>query len=221
MRTTRRHILLSLLMGWTLPVWAVAITDSVAVDGTTWAQVDLFAGLSWTNIDAVCPSGVCGTDTLNGFDMAGWHWASVDDLATVFNPFLVGNGFGGDDLLGPGADRFYWGFSNPGADFGGNFIDQGFRPTNELFGDRTLIGLTSDLVPGDPSLAYRGVVGDYPGQVQAALFGTDYTQPKNRGGLFSPGSWFFYTGNGEVPAPATLALFGLGLAGLGWSRRKP
>jgi hypothetical protein len=198
-------------MGWTLPVWAVPITDTVTVNGTTWAQVDLFAGLSWNTLDALCPGGVCGTNTLNGFDMAGWHWASADDLAAAFNPFLVDSGFGGSDLLGPGPDRFYWGFSNPDADFGGNFIDEGFRPTYAQFGDRVLTGWISNAVPGDTTLAYQGVVGDYPGQVQAALFGTDYTQQRNRGSLFSPGAWFFQSGSSEVPAPATVPLFLIGI----------
>jgi len=212
------RLLVVLAFGWAGSVSATPITDTVTVDGKIWAQVDLFAGLSWNNIGAVCPGGVCGTGTLNGFDMAGWHWASADDLAAVFNPFLVDSGFGGDDLLGTGPDRFYWGFSNPDADFGGNFIDQGFRPTYEQFGDRTLTGWISNLVPGDASLAYRGVVGDYPGQVQAALFGTDYTAQKNLGGLFSPGAWFFYEGS-EVPTPATLPLLAIGLAALSFSRK--
>ena len=126
---------------------------------------------------------------------------------------IVQEGSPGLRRRSPSADHVFGhgGFSNPDADFGGDFIDQGFRPTYEQFGDRTLTGLISDLVPGDASLAYRGVVGDYPGQVQAALFATDYTQQTNRGGLFSPGSWFFYTGSGEVPAPATLPLLLIGV----------
>ena len=219
MRKVGRHMLLGLLMVWTVPSWPVAITDTVTVNGTTWAQVDLFAGRSWNNINTVCPGGVCGTGTLNGFDMAGWHWASADDLAGAFNPFLVDNGFGGDDLLGPGPDRFYWGYSYPSADFGSDFIDEGFRPTSQLFGNRVLTGWISNLVPGDASLAYEGVVGDYPGQVQGALFGTDYTKQKNLGGLYSPGAWFFYPDSADVPAPATLPLLLVGVLAACIARR--
>ncbi len=206
------NMLVLVFAGWAGSVSAAPIpgADIVTVGGRDWAQVDLFAGLSWNNIDAQCPGGICGAGTLNGFDMSGWRWASADDLAATFNPFLVDNGFGGDDLLGPGPDRFYWGFSNPRADFGRNFIDQGFRPTYQQFGDRILTGWISNLVPGDTGLAHQGVVGDYPGQVQGALFGTDFTQQKQRGGLFSPGAWFFYAGS-EVPAPATLPLLLIGV----------
>ena len=220
MQIAGRHFLLSLLMGWSLPLWAVPITDTVTVNGTTWAQVDLFAGLSWNNIEAICPAGACETGSLNGFDMTGWQWASTSDLATAFNPFLEDSGFGGDDLLSAGPDRFFWGFSNPQADFGRHFINEGFRPTYQQFGDRVLTGWISNPVPGDANLAYQGVVGDYPGQTQAALFGTDYTQRRNRGGLFSPGAWFFRADNNEVPVPATLPLFVIGILAIAFSRLK-
>ena len=52
---------------------AVPITgaDTMTGDGTDWAQVDLFTNLSWNEINAYCPGGVCGTGSLNGNDMEG------------------------------------------------------------------------------------------------------------------------------------------------------
>lgn len=204
--------------GWVGAASAYPITDTVNVAGKEWAQVDLFAGLSWNAINNVCGGSGCVNGTLNGFDMSGWTWASAGDLNALFNDFLVADGFGGSNLLGPGPDRFYWGFNVPTANFGRNFLNMGFRPTFEDYRSHVLTGWTSSAVTTDPSLAYEGVVGTY--DPDGELFGTDYTKPKNRGGLLSSGAWFFRSDEVSVPVPATIPLLGSGLVALGYCRRK-
>jgi hypothetical protein len=61
-----------------------------------------------------------------------------------------------------------------------------------------------------------------PGAAHGSFFlwGSSFDAPTNTQGLdvgyFGPNFKF----TAAVPAPATLALFGLGLLGLGWSKRK-
>lgn len=71
--------------------------DTVTVDDKEWAQVDLFTNLSWNDINAVCPAGVC-SGILNGYNMTGWTWASIDDITALFNHYF------GSDELGPAPD---------------------------------------------------------------------------------------------------------------------
>ena len=74
--------------------------DSVPVNGKEWLQPDLFSGLTWDEINAVCPEGVC-VGVLNNRDMKGWTWASVDDVNELFNYYI-----GRKKALGPGGGRF-------------------------------------------------------------------------------------------------------------------
>jgi hypothetical protein len=77
------------------------ITDTVFVDGNEWAQTDLFRGIPWDEINAVCPEGICADNgILNGYDMTGWTWASTDDINTLFNFYI------GSEQLGPGPGNF-------------------------------------------------------------------------------------------------------------------
>jgi len=74
--------------------------DQVTVDGKTWAKVDIFSGLSWDIINAQCPAGVCGANsTLNGFDMAGWVWATSHEATKMLSTFKHGTGFVFQDLM--------------------------------------------------------------------------------------------------------------------------
>lgn len=74
--------------------------DTITVDGRVWAQVDLFVGLSWNDINAVCPAGVCA-GVLNSYNMSGWEWASVEDVNDLFNYYI------GTDELGPSPEQYY------------------------------------------------------------------------------------------------------------------
>ncbi|NND69779.1 MAG: hypothetical protein HKN19_19470 [Halioglobus sp.] len=67
---------------------AVPITDTVTLQGVEWAQPALFTNLTWDEIDAVCPGGVCNGN-LNGFIMDGWTFANLNDVFPVFN-FYIG-----------------------------------------------------------------------------------------------------------------------------------
>lgn len=76
--------------------------DTVLADGKEWAQVDLFTGLSWIDISAVCSvdNGVC-SGVLNGYNMTGWTWASLDNVNALFNFYI------GAEVLGPGPDDYH------------------------------------------------------------------------------------------------------------------
>ena len=53
------------------------IPSIVGPDGNEWADLSLFAGVTYAEIAAACPGGNC-SGTLNGWDMSGWTWASAE-----------------------------------------------------------------------------------------------------------------------------------------------
>ncbi|MEK0274926.1 CARDB domain-containing protein [Vibrio vulnificus] len=62
-------------------------TNFVTIDGKNWAQPADFVNLSWNDINSVCPEaigGVCGAGQLNGIDMSGWVWASINEVGDLF-----------------------------------------------------------------------------------------------------------------------------------------
>jgi hypothetical protein len=76
MRSTGKIVAVMVFAAWSGSISAMPITDTVTADGKEWAQVDLFLNLSWYDINAVCPEGVCSDGgMLNGYDMTGWLWA--------------------------------------------------------------------------------------------------------------------------------------------------
>lgn len=111
------------------------IVDTIVAGGREWAQVDLFTDLSWDEIKAVCPAGLCN-GKLNGFDMTGWKWASVEDMNALFNDYI------GDNVLGPGPSQYLQGNSawEPA------FFADGWRPTNFISSTRDTSGLTRDML---------------------------------------------------------------------------
>ena len=190
------------------------ITDTVTVDGKDWAQVDLFVGLSWSDIFNVCPGGVCSGGTLNGLDMSGWTWASTEDLNNLFNYYSVNSSNPVPNLLGPGPDYNLTESADPNS-YAQLFFADGWRPSSHIFfGSSEAMGRTSD------SPAYFAGIGLAPGFITpsntSSMAGTNFSDP-----FWNPGAWFSRPDPaGAIPTPATGTLVILGLTTLGFSLRK-
>jgi hypothetical protein len=191
------------------PVSATLITDTVFIGDREWAQVDLFTNLSWNDMDRVCPRGVCGSGTLNGFDMAGWTWASA---ATV------------GDLLFQPYSAHVGGLSDTGWISGNEVIKfaaaTGMRPTGATTGryeHMTLKGMTVDLFESDRGWAQMGWRDGRRGSESRI-------QTSDRvglgGGTRDDRTGAFLHRSVDVPEPSTLAIFALGMIGLASRRFK-
>lgn len=91
-----------------MPVFKPWYQDIITVNGNEWLQPAYFIDVTRKEINAVCPEGICA-GKLNGYDMTGWTWASVEDVNALFNYYIADQPFDycGRDVskvFGPGPD---------------------------------------------------------------------------------------------------------------------
>lgn len=205
-----RVVLVLAIAGWAGSASAVPITgaDIVTVDGSDWVQADLFTDLSWYDINAVCPSGICVSGgSLNGYDVTDLIWASVVDVQALFNYYI------GAPALGPSLTSSLLEADSAWAPA---VYADGWRETY-IFGDQTIIGGWTSTDCGG-----KGCFGAVSDQSDSAANDQARTGVEFKDIAFTgSGGWFYKAPPGvDVPTPATLPLLGLGLAGMAWIRRK-
>jgi hypothetical protein len=191
----------------TLTVDAMPITDTVVFGDKEWAQVNLFNSLSWNDISTVCPGGPCAEGgTLNGWDMSGWTWATIDDLVALFQATTPH----------PGGITLVTEIDSAWAP--AYFETIGFNPNFTGHGFRAVSGLTLTRVIRTETL---GAIASVTDGLEPGLGDIVNTQ----GGMTPDaqsevvGSWFFRPVT-SVPEPATLPLLTLALSILAWQRRR-
>ena len=189
------------------PTSATLITDSdtVIVGDKEWAQVDLFYGLSWLEINGVCPSGNCGSGILNGYDMTGWTWATASQVGDfLFEPYGVP----------PGSTSY----DGSLADYSQFLSDTGFR-TGIYFSSEGVAGWNSDL--------YNFFAIDFPLEFGGESIVTTSIVVSKWSNVFmnvpgdtndGRGAWMFRAA--QVSEPSTLVILALGMLGLGARRFK-
>lgn len=195
----------------------------VTVNGQQWLQPSDFINLTWSGISQVCApsSGLCAGE-LNGIDVTGYTWASISDLHSLFNHYV------GTELLGPGHGQH--------AEYESNWAPAFFADGwVSVYGDASLNRLTGGVVRDSyftakhGQLTYLSYLEDQCCDPEYAALDvvsadTDVGPQLSVGSSYSSvGAWFFRDQSEpptEASTPATVSLLGLGLAALGYSRRK-
>jgi hypothetical protein len=184
--------------------------NAVIIDGKDWRQLTETTDVTWLIANSSCGSGRC-SGSIGDVSVDGWTWASNDDVRGLF-----------DALIKPGTTQFptVADYSAPMDPDIANTIGSVFAPTALFalgnFTYREVRGLTRSLSGAATTLAYL-MDNPFPNGLDIAGFDTAY--PSNLAGP-GTGLWLYRPAGVDVPEPATLALFGLGLAGLGFMRRR-
>ena len=71
------------------------IDSVVTVNARQWAQPFLFKGVSYADIESVCPQGECD-GALGGYDVTGWKWADRAAINQLFNHYIGREALGAD-----------------------------------------------------------------------------------------------------------------------------
>jgi hypothetical protein len=183
--------------------------NAVVIDGKDWRQLTETTGFSWLVVNTACGTGVC-SGSLGSTSVDGWHWADDADVRELF-----------ETLIKPGSTQFptatssYMAANDPDVAAAVTSI---FDPTwifkLGAVAYRDVRGLTHSSSGGTTTLAY---LSDSPFATGLDYAAFDTTYPTNLGDDHT-GLWLYKPVS--VPEPTTLALVGVGLAGVGLFRRR-
>lgn len=116
---------------------------SVLIGDKRWRQVTETVGLTWNQLNSACPGGPC-SGTINGIDLSGWTWATVEEVRVLF-----------EGLILPGSVQFPDVFTRylaaNSSDIAASLSPPNFTPVASVPGiGYELDGFSRSLAPGNP-----------------------------------------------------------------------
>lgn len=186
----------------------IAYTD---LSSRQWRQVTETVGLSWNELNSVCATGTCTAD-FGPYDLTGWRWASQDEIRSLYNEFIfaaTGTKPLGTTFQAPGSSLWASSFV---SSFSVTYIEPG---TN----DEYVNGWAS--TAANVSDGFGPSIRDcqpasHPNCLDRADVGDAYDKSLHFPGI--AGAWLYQPSAAPVPEPATLLLFGSGMAAAGVRR---